>query len=262
MKHPNPWFSILLLCGALSAVGLLSGEASAQLTATANHDRIGIDFFYHGSSVSVRGSADPGCDLIIKIASPEGEQTLKKKGKVAGLLWMNVGSLHIGEVPKVYSLHSTREIREIVSREGREKYVLGYEALEKRADMKPVADRAEKARWFGEFVKFQEHSGLYAASVGKILVRNENGKGNYYTLIQWPYQAPPGVYTVTVYAVKDGKVVQTAETKVSVEQVGLVKRLADMAKYHGGLYGMLSILAALGAGFGVGMVFRKGGGAH
>jgi hypothetical protein len=35
-----------------------------------------------------------------------------------------------------------------------------------------------------------------------------------------------------------------------------------MARKNGALYGVLSILAALGAGFGVGMVFRKGGGAH
>jgi F0F1-type ATP synthase membrane subunit c/vacuolar-type H+-ATPase subunit K len=49
---------------------------------------------------------------------------------------------------------------------------------------------------------------------------------------------------------------------VLVEQVGMVKSLAGMAKENAALYGGLSILAALGAGFGVGLVFRKGGGAH
>jgi hypothetical protein len=57
-------------------------------------------------------------------------------------------------------------------------------------------------------------------------------------------------------------VVETAETHVFVEQVGMVKYLAGMAKNNGALYGVVSILAALAAGFGVGMVFRKGGGAH
>ncbi|MCC6345748.1 MAG: TIGR02186 family protein [Nitrospirales bacterium] len=262
MRYLNPLFRLLTLCGALAAVGLLPRGVSAELTATANHDRITIGFFYHGSSVSVRGSADSGCDLIIKIASPDGSQTLKKKGKQAGFLWMNVGSLHLEEAPHLYALHSTGDLGAIVNKGEREKYVLGYDALARQVKMSPVADDAEKERWFGEFVRFQEHSGLYAASIGKILVRNENGKKNYYILTQWPYQAQPGVYTVTVYAVKGGRVVETAETKVSVEQVGLVKRLAGMAKDHGGVYGLLSILAALGAGFGVGMVFRKGGGAH
>jgi hypothetical protein len=65
-----------------------------------------------------------------------------------------------------------------------------------------------------------------------------------------------------VYAVKDNKVVERAESKVFVEQVGIVKSFARMAKDSAAAYGLISILAALGAGFGVGMVFRKGGGAH
>ncbi len=47
------------------------GTASAMLTAKANHDHITIDFFYHGSSVSVRGESDPGVDLVIKMTSPK-----------------------------------------------------------------------------------------------------------------------------------------------------------------------------------------------
>jgi hypothetical protein len=35
-----------------------------------------------------------------------------------------------------------------------------------------------------------------------------------------------------------------------------------MAKNNGALYGIISIMAALGAGFGVGLVFRKNDGAH
>jgi hypothetical protein len=90
----------------------------------------------------------------------------------------------------------------------------------------------------------------------------KNGVQNYYILTQWPYQAPPGSYTVTVYAVKDKKVVETATSGVLVEQVGGVKSFADMAKNNAAVYGIISILAALSAGFGVGLVFRKSGGAH
>jgi hypothetical protein len=90
----------------------------------------------------------------------------------------------------------------------------------------------------------------------------DNGKHTYFMKFKWPYQAAPGNYLVTVYAVKGGKVVEQATSGVLVEQVGGVKALAGMAKKNGALYGLLSILSALGAGFGVGLVFRKGGGAH
>jgi hypothetical protein len=142
------------------------------------------------------------------------------------------------------------------------KDVLGLAALEKHIGLTPVKDEGEKAKWFNEFLKYKENSNLYSVSSGNITFSQNNGKQNYYTLFDWPYQAPPGEYTVTVYAVKNGKVIEKAESKIRVEQAGLVKRLAGMAKNNAAVYGLLSILAALGAGFGVGMVFRKGGGAH
>lgn len=243
-------------------LALLCSQASAELTAKANHDHINIDFFYHGSTVSVSGISDPGTDLIIKITSPEEHQTMKEKGKVAGLLWMNVNTLKIENVPNLYSIHSTKKLEDILSSEEMEKHVIGYQALEKHVGMSPVADDKDKAKWFAEFVKFKENSKLYAASSGKIELTEKDGKEKYYILTPWPYQALPGDYTVTVYAVKNKKVVETAEAKVVVEQVGAVKSLAGMAKNNASLYGILSILAALGAGFGVGMVFGKGGGAH
>lgn len=237
-------------------------DISAELTLDANHSHIKIDFFYHGSTVRIRGTSDPGTDLVIKITSPEGHQVLKKKGKVAGFLWMNVGTLNFENVPGLYFVHSTKKIEDILSPEEMDKYIIGYTALNKHVEISPVKNDDEKNRWFNEFVKFKENSKLYNLSTGKISLTEENGRQNYYIMIEWPYQASPGSYTITVYAVKDRKVVEKAEANVRVEQVGAVKTLADMAKNNGALYGIISIIVALGAGFGVGMIFRKGGGAH
>ncbi len=241
----------------------LAGDASAMLTAGANHDHITIDFFYHGSTVSVKGLSDAGRDLVIKITSPEGRQVLKKKGKVGGLLWMNVGMLKFENTPDLYEVFSTKKLDEILSRDEMEKHTIGYAALRKHVEVSPAADDAEKTQWFNEFVKFKEDSNLYAASSSKIAVTpKKNGLQEYYILTDWPYQAAPGEYTVTVYAVKNRKVVEQAESHVKVEQVGMVKALAGMAKNSAAFYGFLSIGVALSAGFGVGMIFRKGGGAH
>lgn len=252
----------LLAVAFMALIFAAAGNASAELTATANHDHIKIDFFYHGSSVSVRGISDQGTDLIIKITSPEGHQELRKKGKLAGFLWMNVGKLTFEKVPNLYSLHSTKKLEDILSRDEMDRYGLGYPALVKHVEISPVASEDEKTEWFNQFIKFKESSKLYSVSSGKINMTEQVGKQNYYVLLDWPYQALPENYTITVYAVKDKKVVETAETHVLVEQVGMVKSLAGMAKNNGAFYGIISILAALGAGFGVGMVFRKGGGAH
>ena len=251
----------MLQVSVLFASFLFAGAASAQLTATANHDHITVDFFYHGSTVSVRGVSDPDTDLIIKVTSDDGHQALHRKGKVGGILWMNVGELDVEHVPAVYFLHSTKNIEDILSREEMNKYVIGYPALEDHVKMN-VPDEREKNKWFNELVKFNESSKVYATTTGKISLTQKGDEQNYYILTEWPYQAPPGKYTVTVYAVKDHKVVETATSRVAVEQVGMVKAFANMAKNNGAVYGIISIFAALGAGFGVGLIFGKGGGAH
>jgi uncharacterized protein (TIGR02186 family) len=237
-----------------------TGDAYAELTAKANHDHITIDSFYHGSTVSVRGIAEPGTDLIIKLSSEDTHHSLREKGKVGGMLWMTVGELDVNNVPNVYELHSTKNPDDILSRDEADKYSLGYKALGSRAEMNVSGE--ERTKWFSEFVKFKETSNLYSTSTGKISLADHEGKQSYYILTQWPYQAPPGNYTVTVYAVRNGKVVETATDHVMVEQIGVVKTLATMAKNNGAVYGLLAIMAALAAGLGVGLVFRKQGGAH
>ncbi len=159
----------------------ISNNAFAMLTAKANHDHITIDFFYHGSTVSVRGISDPGADLIIKITSPEGHQVLKQKGKVGGVLWMNVGQLKFEQTPNFYEVFSTKKVEDILSREEMEKYVIGYPALAKHVEITPVANEEEKAKWFDEFVKYKESSKVYTTSSGKIeTTMNAEGQQEYY----------------------------------------------------------------------------------
>jgi uncharacterized protein (TIGR02186 family) len=244
-----------------SFISLFASDVFAQLTAKANHDHITVDSFYHGGTVSISGVSDPGTELIIKVASEDAHQTLREKGKVAGLLWMTVGELNIEHVPNFYEVVSTKSLDDLLNKDEMDKYGIGFPSLQKHASMN-VSTGEEKSKWFDEFVKFKADSNLYSASTGKITLAQKDGKQNYYILTEWPYQAPPGNYTVTVYAVKGGKVIETATSSVMVEQVGTVKALATMAKNNGALYGIISILAALGAGFGVGLIFTKSEGAH
>ena len=244
----------LLLCGA--------GRAAAEISLLANHDHITIDFFYHGSSVSARGLVEPGTDVIIKIAGPDGKETLKEKGKTAGVLWMNVGTLHFENTPNLYEIYSTRPLEQILTPEEADREVIGYRALGKHLVLEPVASLEDREKWVGEFIRFKENSKLYGDSTGGIATEPKDGKQGYYINTAWPFQAPPGDYTVTAYAVRDGKVIEKISKPIDVKQVGIVQTLSKMAKNNGALYGLLSIAMALGAGFGVGLVFRKGGGAH
>jgi len=218
----------------------------AETTVDLQPSDIGIDLLYHGHKINVSGTTQQGTDIIMTITSPEEHQTLKKKGKVGGLLWMNIETLNFKKVPSLYILSSTKKIEDILSREERCKYLIGYESLERHADISPVSNDQGKLKWWLEFVKFHEASKLYEVSYGRITLKQEvNGLQSYYVSIDWPYQAAPGTYTVTIYAVRNGKVVEKAEKNLFVKQVGIIKSLANMARDKGALYGIISIVVAL-----------------
>lgn len=253
---------LIALGGFVPALLATPSSAVAELTARANHDRISVGFFYNGSTVSVSGVSEPGTDLIVKISAPDASLALKQKGKVAGLLWMNVGTLEFGNVPPLYFLASTKPVEDLLSRDERRRYGIGYAALQQNVLIEPLSDEKERDKWFSEYVSYRESMHLYTVKKGGFSLEQVDDAQRYRVVFDWPYQALPGTYQVTVYAVRDGKVAETANSSVVVEQVGGVSYLATTAKKHGAFYGLLSVVAALTAGFGVGMIFRKGGGAH
>ncbi len=235
---------------------VFSSEAFALLTIKTNNDHIGIGAFYHGSRLNITGEADPYTDIIIKITSPEVSQSLKKKGKVAGLLWMNRGELKLKNIPDVYLLYSTKGFEDILSKDEMDIYSIGYSAVKRQAEITPVSDENEKAKWFNEFIRFKENSKLYDIPRERVSAVMKDGKQEYSIDINWQYQAPPGDYTISAYAVKNNMVSEKTESKLVVEQIGTVRMLANMAKNNGAMYGIVSIVIAIVAGFAVGIIFR------
>ena len=259
MKYIKTLMTAIAICAAAL---MTASQASAMLTIKANHDHIDVDYNYHGSTVSVKGVSDPDVDIVVKIATEPTEQSLMRKDKVGGVIWMNVEKLHFKDVPNLYLMRSTKPVDEILSADKRREFRIGLDAIEQTSEVEPAKDEQTAHALFGQFIKYKESRKLYSEDGVKVDMSNAGDGRNYSTIFDWPYQATPGKYEVTVYSVKDGSVVESANAEVVVEQAGAVKFLSDMARNKAVMYGVLSIALALMAGFGVGMVFGKGGGAH
>lgn len=253
---------VLVALTALIGMAVFAPSAMAELTTNVNHDLIEIRLNYNGSTVSVKGEAEAGSDLMIKINGADKEEKLKSKDKVGGLFWMNTDEHIFTEVPDLYFLKSTADPAQILSPDQLMANSIGYESLAANGKIEPEVSPDQKSVLFDEFFKYKEDQKLYDQSVGGIDTGASGNGQSFSTVFDWPYQAKPGVYEVTVYSVRDGQITDTSIGEVRVEETGVVKTLSDMSKNNGGLYGLLAIGVAVIAGFGVGVVFRKGGGAH
>ncbi len=234
-------------------------DPAMALTCKATPGKIPVTIGYHGTKVKVEGEGLATQDVVVQISSKLGSAHLKYKGKAAGIFWMKLGNIVFEDVPKVYLIYSTNDVSKILSKEECKEFSIGYEALEKKAKIETNMKDFDRDKWMVEFFKFMEDENLYDEEIGQIKVDKKSH--TYSVEIDWPFQAPPGEYNVEVFAVAGGKVVDQASAKIQVEQVGIVKKLSHMAFEKPALYGIIALVVAIVAGFGVGMIF-KGGGAH
>ncbi|MDA8165212.1 MAG: TIGR02186 family protein [Desulfobacteraceae bacterium] len=252
------WLGAAVLAALCVALGAGPGRA---VTCQTSPDRVPIGISYHGAALVVQGSSDPGQDVIVRISSGPEDVKLKYKGKASGVFWMKMGDMVFKNVPNVYLLYTSKEIDRLLGPGEQVRQSIGYPALKERTTIESNV-APDKEKWFGQFLKLKQHENLYQVKEG-VITRNHGQRGDEYRLqLSWPYQAPPGTYTVEALGIQDGKVVATARSSVQVEQVGMVKQLSELAFKKSAVYGMMAIVIALVAGFAVGAMFKKGGGAH
>jgi uncharacterized protein (TIGR02186 family) len=252
-----------VMFSAAAGIGILfSGGSAWALTTEVTPQNIPINLLYHGAQVSLKGESDVNDDLIVRISSEPTEAHMKYKGKAAGLFWMKMGDMSFEHVPSLYLLYSSRALDSLLQEDEQIKEGIGFESI--KADTKVESSIAEmdEDRWIGEFIKFKEAEKLYQIQEGAI-TRRHGTQGNEYQLdISWPFQAPPGTYTIEVLAVRDGNLVNRTETSLTVARTGIVGKLSDLAFNHAAAYGIISVIVAMAAGFAVGALFKKGGRAH
>jgi hypothetical protein len=175
---------------------------------------------------------------------------------------MKMGDISFAHVPTVYLLYSSKDLDSLLPQDERIKEGLGFESIKAGTKMESSAAGMDPDRWIAEFIKFKKAEKLYQIKENTIS-KGPGTTGNEYQLdIRWPFQAAPGIYNIEVLAVRDGNVVDRAETSLTVARTGIVAKLSDLAFNHAAVYGMIAIVVAMASGFAVGALFKRSGGAH
>ncbi len=255
----------LRLAAILLLLGLtMTPNPARAVTCQVSPAQVDINLNYHGATLTVTGENVAGDDLIIRISNEAGEAHYKYMGKASGLFWMKKGDISFKNVPGVYLLYSTREMENLLGEEAQMANMIGYPALQEAAEMEATSPelQSEEARWKNEFIRFKEKQNLYFIHTGTVTRQHGEANDTYQVEVAWPFQAPPGTYTVEALAVRDGQVAERAETSFVVARTGVVAQLTDLAFNKAALYGIMAVVIAIIAGFAVGLIFKKGGGAH
>jgi len=253
-------FLLLFLLTALPPLAL-TASASAGPAATATGEistspaTIAIGAQFNGITLEVNGTVPAGSEMVVRLMGAPTELHLRQKGKVFGLLWMNIGQIALKDVPNVFLVDASRPLDE-----------LGKAALPYR--LQGLADNLEyekngQTREIDvphELLMLKESTGLYNEKTGGVkLGPDEGGKRTFTAELTIPSSLPPGEYKVEAIAVKDGAVAATSVTSIKAELVGFPKSLSDIAFNRSLFYGIMATVIAIVSGLVIGLIFQSKG---
>ena len=258
--------SLLTICSPLLSAVLLAALPAPAVAAPApeptvsmkiDPTEIRVGAFYNGATVHVEATIPAGYGAAILCSGERDSIELKKKGKVLGFLWMNVGDVVFEDVPSLYVLSTSIPPADLAPASVLEELGVGYRAIESRAARSP--DRAESERDFGEFLKLKQSEKLYSYDErGVKLESGPSGTMRVSAECLLPTKAPWGDYEVRLFGFKAGKGELLRTERLRVAPVGVTARLSALARNHGLLYGILAVLIALGVGLLTGLAFGLG----
>jgi len=273
-----------LLSLTLLAVSWLPASAGDLAPIEISPSVVGVGINFGGADVVVQGKAPEGTQLVVKISSQPDTVKLSKKGRVMGIFWMTTESAVVENMPSFYAVFSSEPLETLLSREEQTRIGVDTECAGLMAQANVVGGSAK-----GDGLPAEEAQ-TYVTSLRDMYIKS----GRYVTCMSchraqpgtvaghspttqpaemavqltqndWnlrlalPADTPLGVYDVTAYYVRDGKVVDSQSAAFSVEKVGIVETLGTMSTRNAPLYGAMALAIVVVAGLVIGAIFPKGG---
>jgi uncharacterized protein (TIGR02186 family) len=252
---------ILMVAAMVSCLG--AAYSLEPVTVISEPDEVRIGALFSGAQVSVSGTVPEGSEVMVQVTGKREDLMLKKKGRALGVLWMNLGSVSFHQVPTLYLLYVSEAIGAF-ARSNPDKWQalgIGLESLKDQIGV--TSDRGDKDELSSEFLKLKKREALYAMQETSISYgKAENGIRSFATEIFIPARVPPGAYQVKALAVNGGRIVGEATGGLRVDEVGVPAFLSTLSLNHGGLYGLLAVLIAIGAGLLMDFLFGENKGSH
>ncbi|MCS6779997.1 MAG: TIGR02186 family protein [Geminicoccaceae bacterium] len=249
-----PRAALLWLALWLAAASLPRPAHAVGLVSDLSHRLIAITTAFAGTEVLLFGALEePGADVVVLVRGPLVEQAVRRKSRV-GPIWLNTAELRFRAVPGYLAVAASKPLDQLVPPAERARYQLGPDDQ----PLEPIGaagrDEREIAAFKAALVRNKQRQGLWAADVGKIVFL---GDRLFRTTLAFPANVPPGSYQVQVLEIRDGVVTGAQSSALAISKVGIEAELYFFARNQAALYGLLSVLIAVGAGWGASLAFQR-----
>jgi uncharacterized protein (TIGR02186 family) len=237
-------------------LSLLATPAVAEsLVLGLSQNRIGITANFDGSEILVFGAVrreapapDGTVGVIVTVTGPAEPVTVWRKARQFGI-WINSERVDVDAAPSFYAVASNRPWADIIS----DTEDLRHRVSIDRA-IRSVGNAVQDSPNFtAALVRLRERSGLYQNAVSTVTLSQAT---LFSTAIALPANLTEGSYAVRVLLTRNRAVVAEGAATIDVRKIGLERTLYRMAHDRPLVYGLVSIVIAVAAGWAAAALFR------
>ena len=210
----------------------------------------GSELFVYGAVQRFSEAPSGQLDVIVAVTGPSKPVTVHRKERKLGI-WINGPPVVVDEAPSFYAVATTRDYRGTVSWTDDLRYRIGLDYVVRLIDAPSWVDHREDFR--EAVVRLKTAEGLYSVRPGTVTIVDDV---LFETRIRLPANLVEGDYSARIFLLRDQQVLDVFEDTIAVRRAGLGRLIYTSAQEHGAIYGLLSILVALFAGWLASAFFR------
>ena len=233
---------------------LAEGE---DIVAGLSQNRVSITADFEGSEILIYGAvrrSSPAPEgqlhVIITVEGPSAPITVRKKDRTGGI-WINRESVRIDSAPSFYAIATTGRLREILSETENLRHQITIPRAIRSVGISGQSQNASdfvdaliRVRMADNSYRLNERSVQFTQAT---LFRSD---------VLLPANLTEGLYRVRIFLTREGRVVDVIERQINVRKEGLERFLFNLSRDQPLIYGLLSLLIAVGAGYGASAAFR------
>lgn len=233
----------------------VAGEEEIVLGLSQN--RVAITARFDGSDILLFGAVkretaipEGKLDVIVAIEGPSGPVKVRLKDRRFGI-WINTADVEVDSAPSFYAVATSGPLSEVLkSIENQRHKITVDRAIRSVGAPSEVGDSQEFTR---ALIRIKQQNGSYLLLEDAVEIDQQT---LFRTSIALPSNLTEGEYRARIFLTREGSVISNIETIIDVRKVGLERFLYKLAQEQAPIYGILSILIAVIAGWGASAGFR------
>jgi uncharacterized protein (TIGR02186 family) len=243
---------------SLAAIVLAIGVAAAaeEVVAGLSQEAIAITTDFEGSEIliygAVRRDAPPSgaapLEVVITVQGPLRPVTVRRKERRFGI-WVNTDASRIDAAPSFYAVSTTAPLAQALS----QTEDLRHRVTLAQAIRAVGTGRADQPLFNAALIRIRSEAGAYQLNEGAVRFREQT---LFDTAIRLPANLTEGDYLTRIILTRGGAVVDLHEQTIPVRKVGLERWIYTLAHDRPLIYGILSLVIAIAAGWMASAVFR------